>query len=66
MSRLMNAEKFNEVVTLVQETLEINEAAIADFVDGGDEGWDCGDKEQKEWLESESVEKIASWVIAGQ
>ena len=66
MSRLMNAEKFNEVVVLVQETLGINEAVIADFVDGGDEGWDCGDEEQKEWLESESVENIASWVIAGQ
>ena len=66
MSRLMNAEKFNEVVVLVQETLGINEAVIADFVDGGDEGWECGDEELKEWLESESVEKIASWVIAGQ
>jgi hypothetical protein len=61
----MSSEKLEKVVELVQEYVDMNESQIEDFMDGGDEGWDCGDDEQQEWLGSASADEIADWVIAG-
>lgn len=66
-SRLMsNTEKFEEVVRIVNEHVEMSADDVADFVDGGDEGWDCGDEEQSQWLDTATAKEISSWVIAGQ
>lgn len=61
----MTEEKFNQVVHLASEHVDATETQIADFIDGGDEGWDCGDEEQQEWLDSADANEIASWAIAG-
>lgn len=61
----MNDEKFEEIVRYSQEYVDATPDQVADFIDGGDEGWDCGDEEQQEWLDSADVEEISGWVIAG-
>lgn len=61
----MSDEKLNQVVSLTQEHVNASEEQIADFIDGGEEGWECGDDEQQEWLDSTDADEIASWAIAG-
>lgn len=61
----MESEKLGKVVELVQEYVDADENRIGDFIDGGYEGWDCGDDEQQEWIDSASAQEIASWAIAG-
>jgi len=66
MTRLLNdSKKFDKVVELVNEYVAMDSSTVADFVDGGD-GWDNGDEDQADWLNGESAEVIADWVIAGQ
>lgn len=57
--------KRESVIAAVLEYIDTDEATIEDFIDGGDDGWDCGDEEQQEWLDSASADSIADWVIAG-
>lgn len=61
----MPDEKLSQIVHLVNEHVDATEEQITDFIDGGDEGWDCGDDEQQEWLDSADADEIASWTIAG-
>jgi len=66
MSRLMDSgEKFERIVELVQEYVVADDDKVANFLDGGEEGWDCGDEEQSLYLNSEPAREIADWVIAG-
>lgn len=57
--------KFAMVVRDVQRSLDASPAEIADFCDGGNEGWGCGDEEHGAWLQSAPVIEIAGWVEAG-
>jgi hypothetical protein len=42
-------------------------AEIADFIDGGPDGWpDASESEHNGWLQSASVDDIVSWIVAGQ
>lgn len=61
----MDYQKHEEIIKSVQEFLDADEGTIDDFIDGGDEGWDCGDDEQQEWLDSADANEISDWVIAG-
>ena len=61
----MNTNKLQKVLKLTQEYVDMTDADIEDYMDGGDEGWDCGDKEQQDWLNSASPDEIANWIIAG-
>jgi hypothetical protein len=61
----IDSDKMDQVVKLVNEIIPMGEGKIGDFIDGGYEGWDCGDEEQQEWVDSASANEIASWVIAG-
>lgn len=61
----MPEEKLSKIVSLTQEYVDASENDIADFIDGGDEGWECGDDEQQVWIDSTDANEISSWIIAG-
>lgn len=61
----MDDRKLTNVVAKTQEYVDMSQTEIENFIDGGDEGWDCGDEEQQKWLDSASADEIANWVIAG-
>jgi hypothetical protein len=66
-SRLLESvEKFERIVALVNKYIEMSKEDVANFMDGGNEGWDCGDEEQAEWLNFTSDNIIADWIIAGR
>lgn len=58
-------EKLAQVKATVKDSINWSDSRIEDFIDGGDEGWDCGDDEQQEWLDTATADEIAAWVIAG-
>lgn len=57
--------KFAMVVRDVQKYVDASPQHIADFCDGGSEGWGCGDAAQGDWLNTASVDAISGWVVAG-
>ena len=59
-SDVLSLEKFEKVCELVDAT----PAKIADFIDGGENGWENTD-EHNAWLKKDSPDAIASWVSAG-
>lgn len=58
-------EKFGAVVSGVQEHVNASPAKIADFIDGGEEGWQDDPMGHQEWITSTSADEIADWAIAG-
>jgi len=61
----LNNTKYNEVIEEVKKYKDVGVSAIEDYIDGGSEGWDDGDKEQQKWLDTADADEIADWVIAG-
>lgn len=61
----INSEKYQQIISRVKEYVDTDDNTIDDFIDGGEEGWDCGDDRQQEWLDSATSEEISSWVISG-
>lgn len=57
--------KFAIVVRDVQRYVDASPSQIASFIDGGYEGWECGDEEQGSWLNSAPAMEISGWVVAG-
>jgi len=62
----IDLDKFREVVQATQEYVKATPSQIADFIDGGEEGWtDDTDGKHQEWISSTNADDIADWVIAG-
>jgi hypothetical protein len=61
----INGEKFEKVRKIVADYSDKTDEEIRDFIDGGEEGWECGDDEQQKWIDNASAPAIASWIIAG-
>jgi hypothetical protein len=76
----MSQEKFDAIAAIVRQYVtvtyditdsgerqyvDITDAVIADFIDGGEEGWECSDEEQQAWIDKADADEIASWIIAG-
>ena len=53
--------KFEIICQLVKR----NPAVIAEFIDGGKEGWQENDEEHQRWLNTATAREIANWVKAG-
>jgi len=60
MNQDISLTKFRKICSAVDDT----PATVADFIDGGVEGWPEGE-EHSAWLKSAAAEDIVAWVIAG-
>jgi len=62
----MHYERFEQIVRGVQKDIKATPLQIADFVQGGDDGWmDVGNDAQQKWLVTANIEEIISWVVDG-
>lgn len=59
-SDVIDMDKFEQVCNLVDAT----PADVADFIDGGENGWENVD-EHNDWLKNAPADEIAGWVTAG-
>ncbi len=58
----LSLDRFEHIVTLA----DLAPTVVADFIDGGNEGWADGDDAHQDWLNEAPDEEIADWILHGQ